>query len=93
MKEARELAELSQREVAERAGVSIDTVRRAENGSHEPGANALGAIAAALGVSVGSLYVIHDEPDSSTATNGHGENTSPAPRSHAMTGPGQRKGV
>lgn len=62
---ARESAALSQREVAERAGVSIDTVRRAETGTHEPGANALGGIAAALGVSIASLYV--HEPEASTA--------------------------
>lgn len=65
-------AEMSQRLVAEAAGVSVDTVRRAENGLHEPGANALGRIAAALGVSIDSLYV--HAPEAVSASTGRGGN-------------------
>lgn len=53
---ARERAGLTQREVADRAGISVDTVRRAEAGSHEPSASKAAAIAAALGVSIDSLF-------------------------------------
>lgn len=64
---AREKAELSQKEVALAAQVSVDTVKRAENGLHEPGANALGRIAHALGVTLDSLFV-----HSGNATSSHG---------------------
>lgn len=74
---ARTAAGLSQREVAERASVSIDTVRRAENGQHEPGANAIGRIAAALGVLIDDLYV--HEPEGATTSNGHGEHDDESP--------------
>ena len=70
---ARDAAELSQRQVAEAARVSVDTVRRAENDAmpHEPGANALGRIAAALGVSIDSLYVHELEAATSSAARGN----------------------
>jgi len=71
VKAAREVANLSQRAVATAAGVSIDTVRRAENGLHEPGANALGRIATALGVSIDSLFI--HEPDRREAISARGE--------------------
>lgn len=72
VKAARIASGLSQREVSEIADVSIDTVRRAENGTHEPGASALGRLAAALGVGPGAFYAdIHDAA-STTPGNGHG---------------------
>lgn len=61
VKAARENAGLSQRAVAVAAGVSIDTVRRAENGLHAPSANAIGRIAYALDVLVDSFFVHGDE--------------------------------
>ena len=71
---ARIAAGMTQRQVAEAADVSIDTVRRSEIGTHEPGANALGRIAAALGVEIGSLFV-HDA-DAPTADAGSGRGAS-----------------
>jgi transcriptional regulator with XRE-family HTH domain len=47
--------ELTQRELAERAGLSIDRVARYENGSVDPPFSALLLIAKALGVKVSDL--------------------------------------
>lgn len=60
---------LSQQQVADRAGVSIYTVRRTETGANEPGAGALGRIALALGVSVDSLFV-HEADDPTSQADG-----------------------
>lgn len=70
---AREKAELSQKAVALAARVSVDTVKRAENGLHEPGANALGRIARALGVTLDSLFVHGDDATSPHGPRGHGD--------------------
>lgn len=63
-------AGLSQREVAEKAGLSLDTVARTERGDHDPGATKLGWIAEALGVHPGQFF---HEPDATPATNGAGQ--------------------
>lgn len=68
---------MSQKAVAKRAGVSIDTVRRAELGLHEPGANAIGRIAAALGVSIDSLFVHEADGLTSSADDAHDGQQSP----------------
>jgi putative transcriptional regulator len=53
-------------EVAKRADVSIDSVRRAETGAHEPGSMTLARIARVLGLSLDALFVGHDGSDGDT---------------------------
>lgn len=87
VRRARAAAGLSQRQVAAAAGVSIDTVRRTETGSHEPGASVLGRIAAAVGADPGDFFIHEDEP--AMATNGHGRISAevPAQRTPAAAQP------
>lgn len=91
---ARKASHLSQQEVADRADVSIYTVRRTEHGDTDPGASILGRLAGALGVEPGAFYeaVVPDGPTSSTngSSRGHGEptNTEAAPPAFARTSGG-----
>lgn len=47
---------LSQAALAERIGVSERTIQKYEQGTREPDANTIGAIASAAGVTAGSLF-------------------------------------
>jgi len=62
IREARRAAGMSQRVLAVAVGVSEDTIRRTEQGTHETGANVLGRIAQVLGVSVDDLYENATDP-------------------------------
>src|SRR5215203_2978542 len=55
LKEVRESRGLTQKEVAERAGVDVQTVRAAERGSWEIRPNTAGKIARSLDITVGDL--------------------------------------
>jgi len=54
---ARERAGLSQRDLAARAGVSENTVQRAESGANQPSVQTLWQIAYALQVKLDDLFV------------------------------------
>lgn len=56
MRQARAAAGLTQKELAELAGVQRETVNHAERGKHLPGAETLARIARALDVPIDSLF-------------------------------------
>ena len=56
VREAREAKRLTRPELASLAQTSIDTIKRVELDSNEPGANVLATIAAILDVSLESLF-------------------------------------
>ena len=53
---ARTAARVSQRELAERAGISLGALRDYEQGRYEPIYSRIAALAAALGVSPAELF-------------------------------------
>lgn len=56
IKELRKRAELSQGELAKKAGISLRAVSHYEKGDREPSASALLGISTALGVTIGELF-------------------------------------
>lgn len=56
LKQLRAAARMTQRELADRAGVHIDTVAKWEAGGREPLLTQLAALARALGVPPGDLF-------------------------------------
>jgi putative transcriptional regulator len=56
LRQARAAAGLTQKELADRAGIQRETVNHAENGKHLPGSETLARIAKALDVSIDSLF-------------------------------------
>lgn len=61
-REARRAAKLTQTDLAGRAGVHINVIARAEQGRHVPAAEALAAIADALGVDLRTLFDTDEVP-------------------------------
>ena len=63
IKEARELAGLSQKELAEKIGVAPNTFHGYESGKHDPKSNLLADIARVCGVSVDFLLGLEEKED------------------------------
>jgi len=62
IRELRLAQELTQQELCERAGISVDAITRIESGKRVPELATIEAIANALGVSVFSLFEGHTPP-------------------------------
>ena len=69
IKEARERAGLSQKELAEKIGVAPNTFHGYESGKHDPKSNLLADIARVCGVSVDFLLGIEKENTSTQSKN------------------------
>lgn len=67
----RELARISQKELAHKARITPEHLCRLEKGLHTPEAKTMKRLADALGVDVGSVFLPKDEPE--TVQNGGSE--------------------
>jgi transcriptional regulator with XRE-family HTH domain len=71
LREERERARLSQRELARRLGVSASLISQIEAGQSKPSVSTLYAIVTELGVSLDHIFQVHASPDAPlAATNG-----------------------
>ena len=62
IKRMREVRRLTQEQVAERAGLAADTIRRLEQGSFSPSLRTLRKVAAALEISLSTLFAGFELP-------------------------------
>jgi transcriptional regulator with XRE-family HTH domain len=70
LRKAREDANLTQEELAEKIGMGVLQINRYENEKNDPTADVLGRIATALNVSADYLIGLTDDPNPSILANG-----------------------
>lgn len=63
LRELRESARMSQKEMAHKAKITPEHLCRLEKGRHTPEAKTMQRLADALGVDVGSVFLPESEPD------------------------------
>lgn len=89
LRTARERAGLSQQELADKAGISIDSVQNWEQGRTRPRLPALGQLAQALGVSLDVLVIGGEKP---TPARPRGRPKKDAGQGDAESPPAKKKG-